>query len=184
MPSLIGIWATAPFLHNNEVGTYTGDPSVAGRMKAFDDATTRLLWPAKRAGQASIARTTVDSYLEIPTAYLPEGLRGLARRDTLRIGPIPAGTPVDLLANTDLDLSDPSRAAERVRLTKEVIGSLAQIHGDGLDAKQAQAVLRGLVPDLLKVSKSPDYILDRGHYFGTELSDADKRALIEYMKTF
>jgi hypothetical protein len=26
-------------------------------------------------------------------------------------------------------------------------------------------------------------IEDRGHYFGTELADADKRALIEYLKT-
>ena len=58
VPSLIGIWATAPFLHNNALGTYTGDPSVAGRMKAFDDAAEKLLWPEKRLGLASIARTT------------------------------------------------------------------------------------------------------------------------------
>ena len=49
VPSLIGIWATAPLLHNNALGIYTGDPSVAGRMKAFDDAITKLLWPEKRA---------------------------------------------------------------------------------------------------------------------------------------
>ena len=48
-----------------------------------------------------------------------------------------------------------------------------------------------LVPKLMKLSKCPDYIINRGHYFGTSyfkeepaLSDADKRALIEYIKTF
>ena len=41
-----------------------------------------------------------------------------------------------------------------------------------------------LVPDLLAVSKCPDFVQDRGHYFGDTLSDADKRALIEFIKTF
>jgi len=27
-------------------------------------------------------------------------------------------------------------------------------------------------------------VQDRGHYFGTSLPDSDKRALIEFMKTF
>jgi hypothetical protein len=31
---------------------------------------------------------------------------------------------------------------------------------------------------------SPDFIEDKGHYYGHQLSDEDKRALIEYMKYF
>ena len=111
-------------------------------------------------------------------------MQSLAQDGLLRIGPIPAGTPVDLLANADLDLSDPEKAVERVRLVEKVSRDLAQIQLKHLDSKQAQEVLRGLVPDLLKISKSPDFVQDRGHYFGTQLPDADKRALIEYMKTF
>ena len=41
------------------------------------------------------------------------------------------------------------------------------------------------------MSKCPDFVVDRGHYFGTSafkeepgLSDDDKRALIEFLKTF
>jgi hypothetical protein len=41
------------------------------------------------------------------------------------------------------------------------------------------------------MSKCPDFVVDRGHYFGTGafkeepgLSDEDKRALIEFLKTF
>jgi len=56
------------------------------------------------------------------------------------------------------------------------------------DAKKAFA---NLVEPLLELSKCPDFIVNRGHYFGTNmfpeepgLSDDDKRALIEYVKTF
>ena len=31
---------------------------------------------------------------------------------------------------------------------------------------------------------APDFIEDRGHTFGDKLPDADKHALIEFMKTF
>jgi hypothetical protein len=37
---------------------------------------------------------------------------------------------------------------------------------------------------LLEVNMCPDFIEDRGHTYGRELSDDDKRALIEYMKYF
>ena len=44
---------------------------------------------------------------------------------------------------------------------------------------------------MMDLSKCPDYVVNRGHYFGTGefaeepgLSDDDKRALIEFIKTF
>ena len=40
------------------------------------------------------------------------------------------------------------------------------------------------VAELLAANKCPDFIEDEGHYFGTDLSDNDKRALIEYIKYF
>ncbi len=52
-------------------------------------------------------------------------------------------------------------------------------------------MFKNLVPDLFKVSKCPDYVVNKGHYFGTSLlkeepplSDDDKRALIHFLKTF
>ena len=59
VPSLVSIWATAPFLHNNEIGTFTGDPSVAGRMRAFDDGIRKLLWP-RDAEVTRSGRTRAD----------------------------------------------------------------------------------------------------------------------------
>ena len=56
------------------------------------------------------------------------------------------------------------------------------------DARKAFA---NLVQPMLELNKCPDFIVNRGHYFGTSyfneepgLSDQDKRALIEFLKTF
>src|SRR6202043_1792749 len=62
-PTLVSIWATAPYLHNNSVGEYNGDPSIAGRMAAYEDGMSKLLWPKRRQGLASIKVTTEDSKL-------------------------------------------------------------------------------------------------------------------------
>jgi len=40
-----------------------------------------------------------------------------------------------------------------------------------------------LAPMLLEVSTCPDFVTDRGHTFGSTLSDSDKLALIEFLKT-
>ena len=57
--------------------------------------------------------------------------------------------------------------------------------------EEARKVLSNLAEPLMDLSKCPDYIVNRGHYFGTDrfgaepgLSDTDKRALIEFVKTF
>ncbi len=42
---------------------------------------------------------------------------------------------------------------------------------------------RALFRGLIRNNQAPDFVLDRGHMFGTELSDEDKRALIEFLKT-
>ena len=81
------MWATAPYLHNNALGAYIKDPSVRGRMLAFQDATEKLLWPERRLGVQSIAVTSIDSELRIPNRDRPVR--------------VPAGTPVDLIARVD-----------------------------------------------------------------------------------
>ena len=63
-------------------------------------------------------------------------------------------------------------------------GKLVKINAEKLSPEAEDAELRELVPDLIATNKCPDFIEDKGHYFGTDLSDNDKRALIEYLKTF
>lgn len=47
--SLATLWATAPYLHNNSLGVYNHDPSVAGRLAAFEDGIGKLLWRSRRS---------------------------------------------------------------------------------------------------------------------------------------
>lgn len=183
--SLISLWSSAPFFHNNALGKFTGDPSVAGRMEAFDDAVEKLLWPEKRLGQDSIWRTSQTCSLQIQMAVVPQPLRTLllphADEDGyFRLGPIPEGTPINLLANLNPD-ADP---AELVKLCLAIKHTLSEITAKKLNAADAKDLMREKVaPLLFAASKCPDLIEDRGHTFGADLSDQDKRALIEFLKT-
>jgi hypothetical protein len=168
-PSLINVWATAPFFENNELGTFTGDPSVKGRITAFEDAAEKLLWPEKRTGKKTIKVTGADSILQI---------RDIKIR-------IPAGTPVDLLANINIYKS--VQAPEIIAELNHLVGNpdllVKMVHALENNG-QYDSELRKLVPELLRLSQSPDLIEDHGHTFGANLPDDQKQALIEYMKTF
>jgi hypothetical protein len=103
--------------------------------------------------------------------------------DTLRIGPIPKGTPVNLIANIDLDSTfDPLKLANFVGAVAKVYAALRELDDKKLDDAAATARLKEVGPVLLKLSKCPDLVEDHGHLFGTGLPDADKHALIAYLK--
>jgi hypothetical protein len=178
VPSLVSLWSSAPFLHNNALGKFTNDPSVVGRMEAYNDATQKLLWPEKRLGKASIWRTQNDSVLFLRKEFLPKPLQALADNDGyVKFGPIPKDTPINLLGNLEPDFRN-------MDVFFQVEQKLIVRNNTTLSRDQAAAKFNRLVPDLLTSNKCPDFIEDKGHYFGTDLPDDDKRALIEYMKTF
>ncbi|MGK7877002.1 MAG: hypothetical protein AB4426_28040 [Xenococcaceae cyanobacterium] len=155
-PSLISIWSSAPFLQNNMRGKYTGDPSVSGRMEAFNDAIEKHLWPEKR--ENIIKRTDRETYLELGEFQTT----------------VPEGTPINLLAN--LDPRETPEILQRQlnsELGSKVLESLVNLIPDEV-----------IAPLLLNYNQAPDFIEDHGHNFGTDLPDEDKRALIEFLKTF
>ena len=107
----------------------------------------------------------------------------------LEIGPIPAGTPVSLLSNIQLLAESPHLEDKKAHLKKlkdvllKIINTLKSLPPNATN-DQLIAAWRPLVPDPISVSKCPDFIINKGHYFGTNLSDDDKNALIEFLKTF
>ncbi len=211
--SLISVWSTAPFLLNNSLGSFDGRASVEGRMASFDNSIAQLLWPERRKKDdlvptlpGYIQRTTTRSYLRVAVGYLPDRLQellGWSRflpfgmgKTMLEIGPIPAGTPIGLLSN--LPLISESRKTEDIveyqAKLVDVIGKLkldlATLPANASD-EQARGMFANAVPKLMAISKCPDYVVNRGHYFGTDqfkeepgLSDSDKLALISFLKTF
>ncbi len=323
VPTLVSIWNTAPLLHNNSLGTFNRDPSLDGRLDAFDDAIRKLLWPERRLESSSyndataarlkadrglIWRTTEESYLTIRGKYVPHALapylsrlgvglpwmrrvhplalpsavllvggfllllshspahrrqRGYAllalaavlllawllasrfpsqawlkwllavepawfpwvllvlvalaflvpswkwtrriayfqvlgalvigaivyfsagRLGAIRLGPIPKGTPVNLIANVNSE----TQTHELLRAFSEVASGLTEIETRHLDRnpEEMQRVMReSIAPALLRVSKCPDFVMDKGHYYEwfKAMSDDDKHALIELLKTF
>ncbi|HEV7923548.1 MAG TPA: hypothetical protein VGR02_22410 [Thermoanaerobaculia bacterium] len=199
-PSLISLWSSAPFLHNNTVGVdpmlaTPGDVSVAARMKAFQDGIEKMLWIRDRGNL--IWKTTKRSSINIPLGYLPkelqDGIRLAAQKNpelvdqktqTLKIGPIPKDTPINLLANTNLD-GGVALAVKRIALYKAIIDTLTEIKTRKLgDAAAEKLMAQNVVPKFLAVNKCPDFYEDKGHPFGRSLPLADKRALIELLKTF
>ncbi len=176
--SLVSLWSSAPLLHNNALGKFTGDPSVAGRMDAFNDAVEKLLWPEKRLGNASIWRTQNECALHLRKEFVPKPLQALADANGyINIGPIPKNTPVNLIANLEPDFG------QLVVLQAKVTKALVKIHAMNLSSEEATQELLKTVPELLAANKCPDFVEDKGHYFGTDLADNDKRALIEFLKT-
>jgi hypothetical protein len=283
--SLISIWATAPFLHNNSVGLFNNDPSVKGRMEAFDDGIAKLLvradrttdengrplsqdeleeqaapkrWQTKGVGingsttdrlredHGLIWRTPNETSIRVPAKDLPWLLNstvgpqlpylrdhpdavtflndypwavplvvlalalailcaarwrwlryfgyavavlGVAvafgafffagKEGDLVLGPIPEGTPVNLLANVDPDHADSAKLREAIRDAVAVTKKYRH------DKDELRRQMRERVaPKLLAVSKCPDLVMDRGHYFAAALTEQELNDLIDLLKTF
>jgi hypothetical protein len=191
-------------------------------MRSFQASIEQMLWPERRDQDSNLGakipgkidRTTTSSYLKVSGGYLPDALRkslGLRQRlapwifgeGGIQLGPIPAGTPIGLLANLNPLSEDPdpsqqlTHAAKLLKLVATLDSDLRKLPKDASDAQGSQ-IFGNSVDQLLDLSKCPDLIVNRGHYFGTDflepgekpgvrqpgLSDADKRALIEFLKTF
>jgi hypothetical protein len=210
--SLVSAWSTAPFLQNNSVGRFDVSPSVEARMRVFQDSIEKMLWPERREkdalffndtspGVGVIDRTDSESELFVPEGYVPSELRPLLdinRRlfpylfteGGITIGPIPAGFPVGLLANVDILGPDDLSLKERLDRKELLLHTLKRAKED---AKNGRSPFTNpeTMEALLSLSKCKDFVVNKGHYFGTSfqteetaLTDADKRALIEFLKTF
>jgi len=112
---LLALWATAPFLHNNRLGLESGDPSVAGRIEAYEDAMDKLLNPPRRDFIGSIQRTTTT--VDLPGVPIS----------------LPAGVPVNLFAN--LDPNDPAH-----NLCPELIENGGHYYGAWLSREDKRAL--------------------------------------------
>jgi len=216
---------------NNTVGKFESSPSVEARMRSFEDSNEKMLWPEKRDRDSVLGdkvpgmvdRTTSQSFLRVSRGYIPpplDPLLGLGERflpaafrgGGIDIGPIPTGTPVNLLASLNVlsEDPDPAKRAEyegkALKRVGRMLADLKKLPPNATD-EQAKQVLGNLVNPMLELSKCPDMIVNRGHYFGTgylepaeqadpalraqaitdrgpRLSDSDKQALIEFLKTF
>ena len=105
----------------------------------------------------------------------------------LRVGPLPKGTPVNALMNMNPNAS----VADLLGSVRGLAATLGKLRADDRlpaarrmnEAERLAVFEREAGPALMRASKCPDWVLDRGHYFGEALSDNDKNALIAFLKT-
>jgi hypothetical protein len=197
-------------------------------MRSFGASIEQMLWPEKRPRDSELGgkvdgiidRTTARSFILLPASYLTAlreklGKEGetifarLADADgNINLGPIPQGMPVNLLANLQplAETLDPSDlAVHYVRVLKLLLNLKADLLTAPTTADDAELRqhFAGVRDELMALNKCPDFVVNRGHYFGTAkfnettgltaderaygvesvLSDADKNALIAFLKT-
>ena len=213
--SLVSLWSTAPFLLNNSVGTFYWTGSVDDRMKSFNDSIEQMLLikerdtdpvlKARGVKAGLIARTTQRCSIGVAPGYVPNLVEGFGdvlfpsifeSDGSIKIGPIPPDTPVGLLANLNLR-PEGLGFWERIQYDWKLLGLVKEIKhklrelGPNATDDDAKRVFAPLADSLIALSKCPDYVINRGHYFGTgqfgdesRLTEEDKRNLIEFLKTF
>jgi hypothetical protein len=174
-------------------------------------ATRRIDQSTRMPVPGYIYRTSAPSCLMVPAGFTPSWLHTLSgllhwvapwavdRDGGLALGPLPQGFPINALANTKLlpDNDDTDVVGHYWRLLKaaptltsafKAMGgtcSSEALADPGTEVRAAAAVEdTHLIDTLVGLSKCPDYVVNRGHYFGADLSAEDKEALIEYIKHF
>ena len=161
-PSLWGVWATAPFLHNNSLGAYTGDHTVDGRLANYQDAVEQLL--GLRTRPTAMYKTSHFTALtSVPVKFSLPGI------DFGRLGfgiPVPPGMPIAMVANLE-----PSMLAATSFKLEDMLQILT--NGPEYFGKVTQRAITVFDP-----------IENKGHAFGLERSEAERRALVELLKQF
>lgn len=141
---------------------------------------TRLL-AARAFGVACLVLAVVTA------AGLGRTLAGIGA--DVKVGPIPEGIPVNVVANFDPD----APRAVKIAAAKALVDFLAEHHEEAEEDTSEEAKARRrrefeerVAPALLRASKCPDFVTDRGHdyVFIRDFTDEEKRELIALLKTF
>ena len=166
-------------------------------------------------GVGIIDRTTETSWLTVPSGFLPDSVRMLRGPiNWLLPGSVTEDRRPEVRAHSqghagrpDREFRSPAAGTRPVRRRRTGMATVAPGFAPAARRRcrvQRPSSRRGTAPDaaaieifpplareLYDLNICPDFVVNRGHYFGTDrhgeepgLSDADKRALIEFLKTF
>ncbi len=158
-----------------------------------------------------IYRLSAPACLMVPKGFAPDivkNWKGLLNRlapwaitkdGAVAVGPFPADFPINALVNTELlpDNDDPDTTLLKhgwklAKAGPTLIKTVKQLGGqcspeqlaDPAIQVHAEDVIKdtGMIDTLVGLSKCPDYVVNKGHYFGADLSAEDKDALIAFLK--
>jgi hypothetical protein len=199
------------------------DPILGAKVHGVIDRTTSVSWiviaphflpdalkPAQGVLKAFYPGSVYDPAQKASLMRQFPGYPNLGpdMKGALVLGPIPEGMPVNLLANVKLQ----SESANPIDGLVNTYRLLVVAHYLKRDLKDVPTVSGPALRDhfdnvrkpLLALSKCPDFVVNKGHLFGTDafnnqaglskderswgveppLGDEDKRALVAFLKTF
>ena len=224
--SLLSLWATAPFLHNNAIGPevcgnpankrndfyrspyvdengkpidnpppcWEYDPSVAGRYKLYKASMDMLLNPDKRIPKITMLGS--DVILDAGPRLFDKG-----NEDAEFTLVVPQGVPAAFVGSLNH-----RELIQDVVLSKTAPDQLRQkFLSQGLSAERVNEIVNGFGEALDKIKSNPlgaidvvtehhefieryylnttDFIENKGHTFGEDLSDSEKRDLTAFLAT-
>jgi hypothetical protein len=118
--------------------------------------------------------------IAIAVILVPLNFFAAGKLGDLKVGPFPKGMPVNLMAS----INPEAPQLQLISALWKMYRATSRIEREHLSDEDATRLFeQKAAPALLKVSKSPDWVEDRGHYFPAPLPDDDKRALKEFLKT-
>ena len=163
-------------------------------MKVFDASIEQMLWPEKRERDRVLGDKVPRHHrphhasaatVTVPTGFVPEALQPLQGRlhrwfpwlvergGDIVLGPIPKGVPVGLLANLKLRAESDDLRRQGARRCATSASLLLKLKVDLADApagasdEELRERFANLREPMLALSKCPDFVVNRGHYFGT-----------------
>lgn len=186
--SLLSVWAHAPFMHNNALGPefctpnnkqewacVDRDPSVEARIARYEASMRDMLYPEERIPKITRTTENIGLTLKFPLTQIQ-----VPTPITLNL---PKGTPVALLGSLDL----PRFANDQINGLKDKLEGKNVIEATKILTEHVKGLLatnEKLIENLSQYTNCQDLVENKGHTFGAELSDAEKTALIQYMKNF
>ena len=102
----------------------------------------------------------------------------------IHLGPIPQGTPINLVMNINPEAPMPNLIRAFAGLTRGIILSQRESRKPGSNPLEVLRVFeREAGQPLLEASKCPDFVLDRGHWFAEGLTEDEKKKLKAFLRT-
>jgi hypothetical protein len=180
-PTLISVWTRAPFFHNRSLGEVdpttntmvVPGPGVDDRVAAFEAAARMLLSPELRP-KTKVNGREYPGYVKTTRSDSAISFEKFGLRFHIDV---PAGTPVNLLANLDPNRRDVQTEFAELVIVSRPFDPNKSVIGDRLDSGANSGT------HLLHLCESPDLVENRGHTFGSDLPQDEKDALVEYLKT-
>jgi hypothetical protein len=210
--STVGFWRWAVpglFVEGEQThqfqGTTAAGSNVITHVTTADSITTfsagaPVSGPGLRPNTRVVVFDAAKSILTLDQAATQSTSSVLLQTTTsqvgVSIGPIPSGTPINLLAGLEL-APDSSGIIDQIKHYFALSKLLWNVSSDWNTATkinespEKEDVIQSLQGKLYSMNKCPDFVVNRGHYFGTDefseepgLSDKEKEALISFLKTF